>query len=118
MKSLIISAHGLLPILEILERCTVKSRQYMILQLLKVVNAVSSTISRTDHRVKMLIVNRSSSMMSRSRKTYASSVVSPFSPNSPHASSQTKFASKPPRSCGRCTKRPHLLYRCLYQRAV
>lgn len=40
MKNLIISAHGLLPILEILETCTLKS-QYMILQLLKVVNAVS-----------------------------------------------------------------------------
>lgn len=40
VKNLIISAHGLLPILEILEPCTVKSRQYMILQLLKVVNAV------------------------------------------------------------------------------
>lgn len=40
MKNLVISAHGLLPILEILEPCTVKSRQYMILQFLKVVNAV------------------------------------------------------------------------------
>ncbi|KAJ4157589.1 Protein kinase of the Mitotic Exit Network [Fusarium falciforme] len=40
VKNLIISAHGLLPILEILEPCTVKSRQYMILQLLKVVNAI------------------------------------------------------------------------------
>lgn len=40
VKDLIISAHGLLPILEILEPCTVKSRQFMILQLLKVVNAV------------------------------------------------------------------------------
>ncbi|GJN78431.1 hypothetical protein PLIIFM63780_001925 [Purpureocillium lilacinum] len=40
VKTLIISAHGLLPILEILEPCTVKSRQYMILQLLKVVNAI------------------------------------------------------------------------------
>ncbi|EGX87639.1 cell division control protein 15, cdc15 [Cordyceps militaris CM01] len=39
-KNLIISAHGLLPILEILEPCTVKSKQYMILQLLKVVNAI------------------------------------------------------------------------------
>jgi hypothetical protein len=39
-KDLIISAHGLLPILEILEPCTVKSRQHMILQLLKIVNAV------------------------------------------------------------------------------
>lgn len=38
---MILSAHGLLPILEILEPCTVKSSQYMILQLLKVVNAVS-----------------------------------------------------------------------------
>ncbi|KND88431.1 Cytokinesis protein sepH [Tolypocladium ophioglossoides CBS 100239] len=37
VKNLIISAHGLLPILEILEPCTVKSRQYMILQLLKVI---------------------------------------------------------------------------------
>lgn len=41
IKDLIISAHGLLPILEILEPCTVKSRQPMILQLLKIVNAVS-----------------------------------------------------------------------------
>ncbi|KAI0445304.1 hypothetical protein F4803DRAFT_560213 [Xylaria telfairii] len=40
VKDLIISAHGLLPILEILEPCTVKSRQSMILQLLKVVNAI------------------------------------------------------------------------------
>ncbi|KAJ9156561.1 Cell division control protein [Pleurostoma richardsiae] len=39
-KDLIISAHGLLPILEILEPCTVKSRQHMILQLLKIVNAI------------------------------------------------------------------------------
>lgn len=50
VKNLIISAHGLLPILEILERCTVKSRQYMILQLLKVVNAVSS--NRGEHGEK------------------------------------------------------------------
>ncbi|KAI0836705.1 cell division control protein [Hypoxylon sp. FL0890] len=40
VKSLIISAHGLLPILEILEPCTVKSRQHMILQLLQVVNMI------------------------------------------------------------------------------
>ncbi|KAI1308494.1 hypothetical protein F5Y03DRAFT_90433 [Xylaria venustula] len=40
VKELIISAHGLLPILEILEPCTVKSRQHMILQLLKVVNTI------------------------------------------------------------------------------
>ncbi|KAI0408822.1 hypothetical protein F4802DRAFT_604621 [Xylaria palmicola] len=40
VKGLIISAHGLLPILEILEPCTVKSRQHMILQLLKVVNTI------------------------------------------------------------------------------
>ncbi|EPE05649.1 cell division control protein [Ophiostoma piceae UAMH 11346] len=40
IKDLIISAHGLLPILEILEPCTVKSRQQMILQLLKIVNAI------------------------------------------------------------------------------
>ncbi|KAK2625313.1 hypothetical protein QTJ16_005682 [Diplocarpon rosae] len=39
-KSLIISAHGMLPILEILEPCTVKSRQSMILRLLKVVNTI------------------------------------------------------------------------------
>ena len=44
VKDLIISAHGLLPILEILEPCTVKSRQHMILQLLKIVNAVSSCL--------------------------------------------------------------------------
>ncbi|KAK3326488.1 hypothetical protein B0H66DRAFT_162113 [Apodospora peruviana] len=40
VKDLIISAHGLLPILEILEPCTVKSRQHMILHLLKIVNAI------------------------------------------------------------------------------
>ncbi|KAI1172749.1 hypothetical protein F4777DRAFT_490071 [Nemania sp. FL0916] len=40
VKDLIISAHGLLPILEILEPCTVKSRQHMILELLKVVNMI------------------------------------------------------------------------------
>ncbi|KAK4122296.1 hypothetical protein N657DRAFT_682095 [Parathielavia appendiculata] len=40
VKALIIGAHGLLPILEILEPCTVKSRQHMILQLLKIVNAI------------------------------------------------------------------------------
>ena len=42
-KGLIISAHGMLPILEILEPCTVKSRQSTILRLLKVVNTVSGT---------------------------------------------------------------------------
>lgn len=41
VKNLIIGAHGLLPILEILETCTLKSRQHMILQLLRIVNAVS-----------------------------------------------------------------------------
>ncbi|KAI1778621.1 cell division control protein [Hypoxylon cercidicola] len=40
VKDMIISAHGLLPILEILEPCTVKSRQQMILQLLQVVNTI------------------------------------------------------------------------------
>lgn len=40
VKDLIIGAHGLLPILEILEPCTLKSRQHMILQLLKIVNLV------------------------------------------------------------------------------
>ncbi|KAL2266281.1 hypothetical protein VTJ83DRAFT_5633 [Remersonia thermophila] len=40
VKALIIGAHGLLPILEILETCTLKSRQHMILQLLKIVNAI------------------------------------------------------------------------------
>ncbi|KAK4039454.1 hypothetical protein C8A01DRAFT_36582 [Parachaetomium inaequale] len=40
VKELIIGAHGLLPILEILEPCTLKSRQHMILQLLKIVNAI------------------------------------------------------------------------------
>ncbi|KAH9223611.1 cell division control protein-like protein 15 [Leptodontidium sp. 2 PMI_412] len=39
-KAMIIGAHGMLPILEILEPCTVKSRQSMILRLLKVVNTI------------------------------------------------------------------------------
>ncbi|XXH04224.1 hypothetical protein Hte_010638 [Hypoxylon texense] len=40
VKEMIISSHGLLPILEILEPCTVKSRQQMILQFLQVVNTI------------------------------------------------------------------------------
>ncbi|KAI0179538.1 cell division control protein [Hypoxylon sp. FL1284] len=40
VKDMIISSHGLLPILEILEPCTVKSRQQMILQLLQLVNTI------------------------------------------------------------------------------
>lgn len=40
VKDLIISAHGLLPILEILEPCTVKSRQHLILHVLKIINAI------------------------------------------------------------------------------
>jgi len=44
VKDLIIGAHGLLPILEILEPCAVKSRPNMILQLLKIVNAVSGIL--------------------------------------------------------------------------
>jgi hypothetical protein len=46
-KGLIISAHGMLPILEILEPCTVKSRQTTILRLLKVVNTVSTSCHLT-----------------------------------------------------------------------
>lgn len=45
VKDMIISAHGLLPILEILEPCTVKSRQHMILQLVKIVNEVGNFVS-------------------------------------------------------------------------
>jgi hypothetical protein len=41
-KEMIISAHGMLPILEVLDGRTVKSQQAIILQLLKVVNTVSS----------------------------------------------------------------------------
>lgn len=40
VKDLIIGAHGLLPILEILEPCTVKNRPAMILPMLKIVNMV------------------------------------------------------------------------------
>ena len=42
---MIIGAHGMLPILEILEPCTVKSRQSMILRLLKVVNTVRAFLN-------------------------------------------------------------------------
>jgi hypothetical protein len=42
MKSVIISAHGMLPILEILETC---SRRDVIPRLLKIVNAVSNLLS-------------------------------------------------------------------------
>lgn len=41
VKGLIMGAHGLLPILEILEGCGVKSRGGMVLGLLRIVNAVS-----------------------------------------------------------------------------
>ncbi|KAI6084625.1 cell division control protein [Hypoxylon rubiginosum] len=40
VKDMIISAHGLLPILELLEPCTVKNRQQMILPILQVVNTI------------------------------------------------------------------------------
>lgn len=40
MKPLIISNHGLLPIIEILETCDIKSRQTTILHLLSVVNII------------------------------------------------------------------------------
>jgi hypothetical protein len=40
VKDLIISAHGLLPILEILEPCTYKNHQPLILPLLKIVNTI------------------------------------------------------------------------------
>ncbi len=39
-KAMIIGAHGMLPILEILELCTVKTQETLILSLLKVVNAI------------------------------------------------------------------------------
>lgn len=39
-KAMIIGAHGMLPILEILEPCSVKTRESLILCLLKVVNAI------------------------------------------------------------------------------
>lgn len=39
-KAMIIGAHGMLPILEILELCTVKTQEVLILSLLKVVNAI------------------------------------------------------------------------------
>lgn len=55
-KSLIIGAHGMLPILEILEPCTVKSRQPMILRLLKVVNTVGTSLL---HRNKGANIGRS-----------------------------------------------------------
>ena len=39
-KGMIISAHGMLPILEILELCTIKTTEILMLSLLKVVNAL------------------------------------------------------------------------------
>jgi hypothetical protein len=39
-KAMIVGAHGMLPILEILEPCSVKTRESLILSLLKVVNAI------------------------------------------------------------------------------
>lgn len=42
-KGLIIAAHGMLPILEILEPCNIKSDQHMILNFLQIINYVSWT---------------------------------------------------------------------------
>lgn len=103
VKDLIISAHGLLPILEILEPCTVKSRQHMILQLLKIVNAVrflgrSRGWGYADQ-------NRSFWTTWNCKKTCASLVASPSSPSLPRGSTRTRFDWKRPRLCGKCTRR-------------
>jgi hypothetical protein len=42
-KNLIITAHGLLPLLEILEPCTVKSKHNLIYHLLRLVNTVNAS---------------------------------------------------------------------------
>jgi hypothetical protein len=81
VKTLILSAHGLLPILEILEPCTVKSRQYMILQLLKVVNAVRPSCPSISLH-SSYILSRSFSTTLKSRKIYASLEGSRLLPNS------------------------------------
>lgn len=103
VKDLIISAHGLLPILEILEPCTVKSRQHMILQLLKIVNAVrflgrSRGWAYADQ-------NRSFWTTWNCKKTCASLVASPSSPSLRRGSTRTRFDWKRPRLCGKCTRR-------------
>jgi hypothetical protein len=111
VKDLIISAHGLLPILEILEPCTVKSRQHMILQLLKIVNAVSLP----DHLYvarRLLTCTRSSSTMSNSKRTCASWAASPSSPSSRPGSTRTKSGWKQQRSCGKCTRPRRSHSRC------
>ena len=96
VKDLIISAHGLLPILEILEPCTVKSRQHMILQLLKIVNAVCCLFSGLSFHSVLLILTRSSWTTWSSRKTCASSAASLSLPSLRLGSTQTRYVSRPP----------------------
>ena len=77
-KPLIISNHGLLPILEILETCDIKSRQATILDLLNVVNIVSRAVSVVDFLANY---SRSSMKMLSSKRTFASLAVFPSSQN-------------------------------------
>lgn len=77
VKNLIITAHGLLPILELLTPPsntinTAKSRQDMILLLLKVINKASPTTMLSYDLEHSLTVPRSRSAIESSRKTCAS----------------------------------------------
>jgi hypothetical protein len=110
VKGLIISAHGLLPILELLTLppdtiSTAKGRQDMILLLLKVVNKASVPVKSC--LGDSLTINRSSFVIGSYKRICVSSAVFRSSPSSPPGSSPTKFVLKPPISSSRCTRHQH-----------
>lgn len=117
VKGLIIGAHGLLPILELLTLppdtiSTAPGRQEMILWLLKVVNKVSLAIQSFAFWEHLLTVNRSSSVTGSCRRICASSAVFPSSPSLLRGSSPMRFASKLLILSSRCTRRQPSRCRC------
>lgn len=123
VKGLIIGAHGLLPILELLTLpsdtiSTAKSRQDMILLLLKVVNKVSLALHRLAVCEQLLTVNRSSSVTGSCRRICASLAAFQSSPSLLRGSSPMRFASKLLISSSRCTRRLPSRCRCSLAVAV
>lgn len=118
VKGLIIGAHGLLPILELLTLppdtiSTAKGRQDMILLLLKVVNKVSLSMQSLAFLDHLLTVTRSFFVTGSCRRICASLVVFQSSRSLLRGNSRMRSASKLLISSSRCTKRQPSRCRCL-----
>lgn len=117
VKGLIISAHGLLPILELLTLpsdtiSTAKSRQDMVLLLLRVVNKVQPESLASLELAIMLTFSRSFTTTESFKKTCASSVAFPLLLNLLPGNSLLIYAWKPQLLLSRCMRRLHSLCRC------